>query len=434
MKIAIKTIVVVVALLLVNEIIIGLVMNGENTDIPEQLVPIMTSDEHTFSPPNKNTFVAPDMINVSKADGLDDLKDACLSFNDKSQMHHIGYRGVYGSWDTRTKDRHDRDSFHLASRKNHWLRTSIVYHKKEIPTTNFTSPLIFIPAIFDHSHCIHDLLFSLLPMASQGKLRDFQAVAVKRPDASEDTPAGNYTGDYCTTVMRELGWFSNITILPNNTCIDDLWVPPFIYHRFPRGWAKGTQSFSTDYIHNGDLPLESIHFFQQQMWKSFLANNKFLYKEKKGRIIFFSREGMGKGEWTNARAIAKLVQEQLDPDMFVVDVVDDVEKLAIKEQAALFQSASILVAPHGGSIANIIFMRPNGIVFELSCADEASWVRDWATDLGIRHSMVRADEPPCKVEGRRTYAIQPSTLVERILDICWKGTKKKKLSNSTDEK
>ena len=107
--------------------------------------------------------------------------------------------------------------------------------------------------------------------------------------------------------------------------------------------------------------------------------------------------------------------------------MDDVGALTIEEQAALFQSASIMVAPFGGSIANIIFMRPNAIVFEVSCG-ESSWVRDWATDLRIRHSVIRADGPPCKFEGHRTYFVQPSTLVELILDICWKGLKKKKLS------
>eukprot|EP00581_Thalassiosira_minuscula_P010416 CAMPEP_0183710792 /NCGR_PEP_ID=MMETSP0737-20130205/6438_1 /TAXON_ID=385413 /ORGANISM="Thalassiosira miniscula, Strain CCMP1093" /LENGTH=403 /DNA_ID=CAMNT_0025939133 /DNA_START=92 /DNA_END=1300 /DNA_ORIENTATION=+ len=391
------------AILLANELIIGLVIGRMQNEpnpslIPEQdkmagkeqvLSPKAKDEEHA-RPPNveKREFSQNEQnrnieVDISEEDEIDGLSNAVISYSEESKVHHISYGGVFGSWLVRTKDRYDAESFHMASRKNPWLRTSFAPNGKECDTrnNNVTYPLMFVPALFEPANCIQDLLFSLLPMASQGRLRDFRAVAVKRPDEYSDDDGTvfvrDYKGDYCTLVLRELGWFQDIVILPNNTCLEDIWVPAFIYHRFPRGWSKGAQSSSSDYIRSEDLPLEKIFFLQQQMWKTFIARNKFLYKGKKGRIIFDSRQGTGRGEWTNAGAIAKLVQEQLDPDLFEVEVVDDVGALTVEEQAALFHSASIMVAPSGsGSIANAIFMRPHAIVYELSCG-EPSWVRDW---------------------------------------------------------
>ena len=268
---------------------------------------------------------------------------------------------------------------------------------------------MFIPSIFDPSHCTQDLLFSLLPMVYNGKLRDYQAVAVTRPDTSKEYHARNYTGDYCTLVLKALGWFQNMTVLPNNTCFDEVSIPAFMYHRFPRGWDEKAGKSATDYFYNGNLPLQVMTFYQQQMWRSFLASNKYLYRGKKKRIIFDTRASMftgdwGKGEWTNANEIAKLIREQLDPEMYTVEIIGDVGALTLQEQAALYQSAAILVAPQGFTLANIVFMRPNSIIYEISCG-ESSWVRDWAIDLKLRHAIVRADEPPCNVEGHKTLPI-----------------------------
>lgn len=449
-----KFIKVSIAFLLLNEIVIGLFMSWKRTDLNAEqqhqiagmmpniegrtksdtiinsthtnlTSPILPADKNDKDSNNNKAMVSPDEL-----DHIDILKNACISYTDDSQLHHIWYRGVYGSWDKRTKDRNDRESFHLASRKNRWLKTYMVsdYLQPDmIPpitsTSNFTTPLMFVPAMFDHSLCIHDLLFSLLPMAYRGKLNTYQAVAVSRPNATDDL-VRDYAGNYCTLVLKELGWFQSITTVPNKKCLDSIAIPAFMYHRAPRGWAKGIHS-ANDFMYDNDLPLPMLHYFQQQMWKAFLTNNKYYYKEKKNRILFDTREGLRRDEWTNAKEIAKLIQDELDPDLFEVIIVDDVGAMTIKEQAALFQSASILVGPVASSISNAIFMKPRSVVFEITCGKESSWIRDWITDLGIRHSVVRADDIPCINPYRKTYAVQPSSIVDLIVDICWQGRRKK---------
>ena len=108
--------------------------------------------------------------------------------------------------------------------------------------------------------------------------------------------------------------------------------------------------------------------------------------------------------------------------------MDDVGALTIEEQAALFHSAALLVAPQDSTIANAIFMRPTGVIFELSCGEEPSWIRDWLTDLRIRHSMVRADPLACTTPDHRTYEVRPKDMIDLIVDVFWKGQKKKRNS------
>ncbi|KAL7549966.1 hypothetical protein ACHAWF_013224 [Thalassiosira exigua] len=414
---------IAVVVLLANEIFVSLIIGWRTTGRlgPGQWSPAAAVKEQAVSndPPRpETTATVPNATDFAprsrdaEISEADHLKYACLSFSHETKIHHISYRSVQGS------------ALHMASAKNPWLHTSAVPGSK--PAVRPTSEtMMFVPAIFDQSHCIHDLLFSLLPAASRGELRDFQAVAVERPKYHDDDPHRDWDGDYCTSVLSELRWFKNITTVEYDTCLEDLWVPAFMYRRFPRSWGKRTaeerERSKNDYIHNEDLPASAMHFFQQQMWMRFLASdNEFRYTEKKLRVVFDSRLELGRGEWTNANAIAVAVRARLDPEAFAVDVVDDVGALPVKGQAALFHSASVLVAPQGGSIGNAIFMRPHSVLIELSCG-EGSWVRDWAADLKIGHAAMRADEAACKVQGYRTYFVEPpSALVDRVVDVCKK--------------
>lgn len=115
--------------------------------------------------------------------------------------------------------------------------------------------------------------------------------------------------------------------------------------------------------------------------KSFIAQNKFLRRSRKTRIVFDSREASGRGEWTNADAVAAEVRAKLDPDAYEVAVEDDVAAMTVEEQAALYHGAAAVVAPQGSSLANVAFLRPGAMVFEITCGD-ASWIRGASARVG----------------------------------------------------
>ena len=77
-------------------------------------------------------------------------------------------------------------------------------------------------------------------------------------------------------------------------------------------------------------------------------------------------------------------------------------------------SQSISLINPGHKFRNIVFMRPNTTVFEISC-EGGSWVHEWVIDLGIRHIEILADEPQCNNHNEQFLGVQPTTLVDRII-------------------
>ena len=179
-----KFIYISVAILLVNEFIVGLIIDWKNNPSRDTSDPgvLPTIDDHKASDvanvnrqvDEKSPVVVPPSDSISVGDSaskrlrtqdvrpqnankpnqaaaafklstnasdVDQLKDACISYDNISKTHSISYRGVYGSWMGRTKNRNDQESFHLASRKNPWLRTSHVpYDTLNTTTIASTSP------------------------------------------------------------------------------------------------------------------------------------------------------------------------------------------------------------------------------------------------------------------------------------------------------
>ena len=340
------------------------------------------------------------------------FKSACLWINRGG--HHISYRNFFGSWDHKTSNRSHHDSLNLATvyagahvRAFDEIEENITSHAQTawgISPANLP-PMMYVPPNSHPAHCVQDVLFSLLPMAYRGDLRGVHAVTV------------NWHGDdYCTVVLAAMGWFEHLQTVPNNTCFDKLWVPAFMHYRFPRGRSRGVEfKNSNGYLHKEDLPIEMIQFFQTEMWKGLLSNNTFLDGKKGGIILFESRRGTDRRIWKNVDEIAGIVRERLGSKSLDVEIVDDMGKLTIKEQAAIYHRAAVLVTPHGGSNPNIVFMQPNTTVFEISCTG-GSWAREWIIDLGIRHFAVLADAPPCNDHNEKFIAVQPKTLVEPIMD------------------
>ena len=98
----------------------------------------------------------------------------------------------------------------------------------------------------------------------------------------------------------------------------------------------------------------------------------------------------------------------------MVQIVDDTGAFTLQEQASLFHGASVLVTPHSGANANIVFMRPNTTVFEIRCTG-SSWVREWVIDLGINHFNILPDAPRCSDHNEKCGTVRPTTLLGPVL-------------------
>ena len=340
------------------------------------------------------------------------FKSVCLS-SDSRNHHSMLYKDVFGSWDHKTSNRSDADSINIASKVWVSFNRAIDDEFYETMTSHANvdwglprvPPLMLVIGLPNPSHCVQDMLFSLLPLVYRGDLKGTRAVAVNLPYK-----------DYCISTLTALGWFEQIHIVHDQTCFDKLWVPAFMHNRFPRGRSRGIEfGNGNGYLHKEDLPIEMIQFFQREMWRSVLANNNpFLSEYNSHRtILFVSRRGEHRRIWQNVDDIAVIVREKLSSGA-TVRIIDNVGDFSLKEQAAIYHSADVLVTPHSGSNANIVYMRPKTTVFEIHCTGD-SWVREWVIDLGIHHRNIIADAPRCDNHDEKFVAVQPSTLVEPIL-------------------
>src|SRR5205823_4103252 len=70
------------------------------------------------------------------------------------------------------------------------------------------------------------------------------------------------------------------------------------------------------------------------------------------------------------------------------------EGRAVREQAALFAGADVVVAPHGAALANLVFCRPGTAVVELMGTNTAStWYARLSWRRRLNYRMVMGSEP-----------------------------------------
>ncbi|KAL7508665.1 hypothetical protein ACHAXN_005741 [Cyclotella atomus] len=330
---------------------------------------------------------------------------------------------VYGGWDFKTSNRSHPDSVNLASFKgpapqirasqdenmNSWNETASFYAEEKGGVSASFPPLMYYApfANYHPAHCMQDVIFSMLPMAYRGEL---QGVTLVQIESEDERPRDNY----CNHVIDALGWFDEHRIFPNYTCFEKLWVPAFMHYRFPskvRGGSAAVIFNSNGYLHKEDLPIDMLVYLQQQLWKGVGLHHD---PDCKDQIILIeSRIGWGRRIFKDAYAIGEMLQEKYNR---TVKIVDSFSGLSLKEQAAIFHSASVFIGPHSGSNANLIFMKNGSHVFEIHCMG-GSWARDWLLDLGIHHIPVLPDNPPCSDHDAKEMSVKNSTILELVSKI-----------------
>ena len=320
---------------------------GRPVSLSKYTAPTSASIIEPLNSTTNNSSIHPlDYENV-KITEADLLMSACLWHEGKSQ--HISYKSLFGSWDYITANRSDHESLNLATKVTpSFAIVTRVDDEHEVTIENITSvlnvskpsPIMFFPSSPNPAHCVQDVLFSVLPLAYRGDLNGVHAVTTL------------FSDDYCSIVITALGWFEEFRLVPDYACFDKLWVPAFMHYRFPRGRSRGVYfKNGNGYLHEEDLPIEMLLFFQKEMWKGLLTNNNTLLDAgKHKRIVFETRRGTGRRIWKNADEVVALVRQKVGPNLDV-RIVDNVGALSVQEQAEMFHSASVLVAPHSGSNA-----------------------------------------------------------------------------------
>lgn len=86
------------------------------------------------------------------------------------------------------------------------------------------------------------------------------------------------------------------------------------------------------------------------------------------------------------------------------------EDLAFCDQMSLFRDAEIVIAPHGGGLANLVFCTRGAKVIELFPSVNIDLYYRLASRLGIDYLFVKSDDPPGAFMGPADYHIELAEL------------------------
>jgi capsular polysaccharide biosynthesis protein len=86
------------------------------------------------------------------------------------------------------------------------------------------------------------------------------------------------------------------------------------------------------------------------------------------------------------------------------------EKLAFHDQVSLFRDAEIVIAPHGGGLANLVFAKPGTRVIELFPPGNIDLYYRLAMQLGLNYLFVKSGDGPDKPMGSEDYQIEVADL------------------------
>lgn len=126
--------------------------------------------------------------------------------------------------------------------------------------------------------------------------------------------------------------------------------------------------------------------------------SRFANEEKSsGRRIYISREDSSKRRVVNEKELLSM----LLPLGFEKHVLSG---MTFADQVRLFQSASIVIAPHGASLTNVVFCQPGTVVIELSNPSYVHWCYWYICACnGLRYAcLVPPDAPP--VSHKREFS------------------------------
>jgi capsular polysaccharide biosynthesis protein len=186
-------------------------------------------------------------------------------------------------------------------------------------------------------------------------------------------------------------------------------VPADRLHRVP---ARGAPAYRCETLRAATSPQMSEFGIP---WTATFLNDLFLPvppERDPGRRIYVGRGGAARRAVLNEAEVWRL----LEPHGFEVVTMDG---RSIGDQAAMFASAAVIVAPHGAALANLVFSRPKTAVIELMGTNTASPVFAYlAWRRGLDYQMIMGTEP---APGERwwTWQIEADTAVDlRALQDC----------------
>jgi hypothetical protein len=248
------------------------------------------------------------------------------------------------------------------------------------------------------AHSLHDVIFSvaLQALAPEERVPYFSHFVDSgaQPEISADARWGLFVHRACG-LLDAAGALVRDREEAELFCFRHLVVPKFMRHRFAHDWSSGPNGPGFEYIdRTRDYPQWVLDRLRERLFSACFGDEVAPWDNvppvQYRKLVLYDRQGAGRRRWSNgAEAFHWLESRYGNHFSSMVHVSDEYQLLSPREQAALFHSADVVIAPHGGALANLIFCRPGTRIIELT--DEPG-TPGWCTftrRLGMAHFPFR---------------------------------------------
>ncbi len=281
-----------------------------------------------------------------------------------------------------------------------------------------TEPVQLIVPIANPAHSLNDALFSLcIDMPAHGP--DDSAVIDQYFLAAPVKPDNSYAiNNWNFYVHLRAGFIRSTDDVLGNTgrregtfFFPHLVMPKFMRHRFAADW-QSLAPFPTMPIieqSKGMYPPGALENLYERLGPSALPTIRKPI-EGKPSLLIYDRGDADRRRWENAAEAVRMVRREFSGCFSSVRFMrGEYAQLNAPEQAKLFRAADLIITPHGGALANMIFCKPGTTLIELTdVVDPWGWFH-FCARLGMRHilhkpvSLTEHDQPRFSLSTNELY-------------------------------
>ncbi len=259
---------------------------------------------------------------------------------------------------------------------------------------NTSAAVLFILPMDNPAHALNDALFSvvldnLCKRGETGYCFDHYFLANSQP---VDGHFGNsnwnqYVHHQLGIVSPESELFRGMDKRNKLFFFPHLMMPKYMRHRFAADWPSLAPFRDFRYIDQSDplYPLDVLLEMRRRLFGNCFDSEPDQTHDDNS-ILIYDRGDMHRRRWSNAIDALSLIQKEFADRVSNISFLsEDYGTLKPSEQARLFNQSSLIITPHGGALANLIFCRPGTRVIEFATSALPWGWFHFCARLGMEH-------------------------------------------------
>ena len=282
------------------------------------------------------------------------------------------------------------------------------------------------------AHCLQDVAFSMAQADWGGAANATRHVLVAlQTDFNSSS--------WCSHFMATTGLLPK-TAVAAPACAASLYVPEYMRHRFPFG-QDSPNPWMRSYVRKMRQTTGVQSDLDPQMFRRWVdgvraspggrsrvgsptkAATGFGRDRPPVVLLVTRRHGATKRVWGNVDAFAAHLRLHYGAALDL-RLVHDMGKLNYSEQRWLVEEAAVVIGPHGGWTANLIWARPGTEFVEFQCSLDMlnrtstrswTWASFWFHQAGGIHLELDADAPRCFSHDEKVLNVSVTALERALL-------------------